>query len=1257
MKSPAFASLLPFLFLLACSPGAAGPAGPGPDGSARGDALFDGAVADGGDSLAPEQDAGGDWAAVFDQAPRPDVPATPDRVADSSAEGAGPPGDLSPDDGAEGPPNDLADIERPDTAGSGDASACGECDAAVARADAESVAVADVPSAAEAGSELDGPPDATPPDAGPLDVAPFDVAPFDVAPFDAGPPDGAPFDAAPFDAGPPDGAPFDTAPLSDTQPADAAPTPDALPADAAPPPDALPADAAPDAEVSPPEPPPALRISEALSDNEETLADEDGDYPDWLELYNADRRTVELAGWGLSDDPRDPFQWTFPSYALLPGQFVVVFASGKNRAGPEPPWHTPFRLDRDGDVLFLTAPNGATADALVLPALAADVAYGLSQQVETVTPLGAGTPGRFWAEPPPAWWQPDFDDGAWPAVALAIGFDRSIAPGDPVNAALLAVTDQSSDGYGFTGLQAVDGEPATFSHTADGDMQPWWQVDLPADYAIQAIRLFNRLDCCAERLYNLTVEVRDAADQVVWTSPVLNPVAADEAPTSPGDQLSLDLAEAVIGRKVRVVKQAVGGLHGSEWLSLAEVVVEGRLAAPYAARITTDVGPLLYGVSAVAALRAPFTASLAEPDRALLTVHNDDGFIAWLDGQEVARARAGDTAATEAHDAAEAETFPIDPALLAEGEHGLALAGFNRAADDDDFLLGAELHIQRIESGAAAYFAVPTPGAPNGVGVAGFVAAPTLVPPRGFYDAALSVDVRCATPGAMLVYTLDGSAPSETNGVQVPAPAPDVPPVANLPLASTSLLRVRALRPGYEPSPTVTHSYLFLQDVIRQPADPPGFPTQWLGQGQPAIAADYAMDPDIVDDPAYHDDLLAGLRAIPTLSLVMDPDDLFGPERGIYIHSLQRGDEWERPTSVELILPDGTTGFQHECGVRIHGYGWRAHSVSTKHSFRLEFSKRYGPAKLEYPWFADAPVARFDSIVLRSQGSRGWQDFRDPEQAQYLHDAFARDTARDMGKVDGHATFVHLYLNGLYWGLYNPVERPDADFGAEYFGGSADEYDAINRRTTTNEAIDGDLTAYNELLALADEDPTDPQVYAAIEQYLDIDDLIDYMLIQQYTVNRDGPCCFQHNNMRGVRRRQPGAPFRFFVWDMEYSLWQATDATNIDVDIPGAISHVYARLRANPAFRQRYSDRARQHLAPGGALSAAACTARWQARAAEIYLAVVGESARWGDAKREPPYTRDVEWAAERERLLTEFFPYRSDILAEQLQQAGLLVP
>lgn len=535
----------------------------------------------------------------------------------------------------------------------------------------------------------------------------------------------------------------------------------------------------------------------------------------------------------------------------------------------------------------------------------------------------------------------------------------------------------------------------------------------------------------------------------------------------------------------------------------------------------------------------------------------------------------------------------------------------------------------------------PTPGAPNIAVVAEVRTSHT----RGFYNAPFEVTLACDTPEVVILYTLDGSEP----GVTAAGRLAGLPYTEPIPVARTTCLRARALRPAWQQSGVQTHTYIFHDQVIRQPANPPGFPPLWAGS-----TADYEMDPEVVNDAAYRDEVIPGLRSIRTMSIVMNPDDLFGSQHGIYSNATGRGDGWERPASIEILNPDGSTAYAGRCGIRIHSYSWRPHDRTKKHSFRLEFRGEYGPKKMDYKLFTDAPVDRFDSIVLRAQHGRSWPGQQYPDQAQYIRDAFARDTARDMGKIDGHATFVHLYLNGLYWGLYNPVERPDAQLAEEYFGGSDEDYDALNRRTTTNEAIDGDLVRYNAMLALADRGLAGPQAYAEMQRHVDVDNLIDFFLIHQYTTNRDGPEVYQSNNQRAIGSRVGDPMFRFFVWDMEYSIWNAADFLNVNVDVPTSASHVYAKLRENPEFRLRYADHVHRHMFNGGALTPEAAAARWETRASELYAAIVCESARWGDAWRFKPFTRNVEWMAERNRLLTQYFPQRTAILLEQLKSAGL---
>jgi hypothetical protein len=1035
----------------------------------------------------------------------------------------------------------------------------------------------------------------------------------------------------------------------------------------------------------------SLVISELMALNDRTLADEDGEYSDWIEIYNPGPEIVDLDGWRLTDDALDSAKWSFDRHILGVGQYLVAFASGKDRlrTGPNGEYHTNFSLSRNGEYLALVKPDGTVASRFTptFPEQRADVSYGIEQSVSFDTLVGAFSPARLLvpdaaddATIGSSWTggNEPFDDSSWADVSLGVGFTEPPAPvTELTNVAFGKTAVQSTDGFGLSANQAVDGNRAgnSISHTNTGDLNPWWEVDLGEDFLIEKVDTFTRDNCCTpaspERDYNLTVEIRDAGGAVLYTSQVFNawngmgPGATD---VGNGWSFTVDLTGApgggVTGRKVRISKTAHGGANHSEWLHLAEVEVFAEVEVPgpegYEVFIQTDIEASMKDTNASAYLRVPFTVEDAgRVDELTLRLNYDDGLVTYLNGTEVVRrnAPAGtlayDAAATGAHAGESQEEFVISPLHLQTGENVLAIHGLNVGAADADFLVLPELVARNASTGDVGYLTDPTPGTTNGAIVDGFVKDTSFDVDRGFCDAPFDVNVTTATPGATIVYTTDGTAPTLQNGTPVPSPDAATPPVATVHIGTTTTLRAAAFKPGLEPTNVDTQTYIFLADMIQQPDNPAGLPLTWDGVAQAPIPADYGMDPDVVNDPAYSGEIIDGLRSIPTLSLVMDPADLFGSEQGIYVNSGQRGANWERTTSVEILETDGTT-FQVDSGIRIHGYSWRFHSNTPKHSFRLEFSSEHGPLKLEYPLFKDAPVDRFDSIVLRAQGGRAWAGLQVPNQAQYIRDAFARDTARDMGKVDGHAAFFHLYLNGLYWGLYHAVERPDAQMGEEYFGGRDEDYDALNRRTSTNEAIDGDLVRYNEMLALADAGLTTPAAYADIQRYVDLDNLIDIFLIHQYTTNRDGPEIFNSNNQRAIGSRVDDPRFRFFVWDMEYSIWNATDNINIDVDVPGSISHVYTKLRENPEFRLRYADRVHKHLFHDGALTPQAVTDRWEVRATEIETAIIGESARWGDAKRATPYTRDVEWQTERNRLLTQYFPQRTGVLIDQLRAADL---
>src|SRR5205085_2182858 len=121
-------------------------------------------------------------------------------------------------------------------------------------------------------------------------------------------------------------------------------------------------------------------IAEFMADNQHTLADEDGQFPDWLEIQNPDASPVNLEGWFLSDNPQALTKWAFPAVTLPAKGTLVVFASGKNRTSDPTHLHTSLQLSADGGFLALTRPDGVTiASAFTnYPALKTDVAFGIA---------------------------------------------------------------------------------------------------------------------------------------------------------------------------------------------------------------------------------------------------------------------------------------------------------------------------------------------------------------------------------------------------------------------------------------------------------------------------------------------------------------------------------------------------------------------------------------------------------------------------------------------------------------------------------------------------------------------------------------------------------------------------------------------------------------------------------------------------------------------------------------------------------------
>ena len=159
-----------------------------------------------------------------------------------------------------------------------------------------------------------------------------------------------------------------------------------------------------------------VTITEFVASNNGGLQDEDGTYPDWIEIFNSGITTVNLDGWFLTDSIANLTKWRLPATNIAPNGFVIVFASNKNRAVPGAPLHANFTLSAGGEYLALVHPDGATVAnefAPQFPGQIQNVSYGIGQDLQVTKLLSNSGPARVFVAPSGAlgttWTATDFD--------------------------------------------------------------------------------------------------------------------------------------------------------------------------------------------------------------------------------------------------------------------------------------------------------------------------------------------------------------------------------------------------------------------------------------------------------------------------------------------------------------------------------------------------------------------------------------------------------------------------------------------------------------------------------------------------------------------------------------------------------------------------------------------------------------------------------------------------------------------------------
>jgi hypothetical protein len=549
---------------------------------------------------------------------------------------------------------------------------------------------------------------------------------------------------------------------------------------------------------------------------------------------------------------------------------------------------------------------------------------------------------------------------------------------------------------------------------------------------------------------------------------------------------------------------------------------------------------------------------LASVQRLVLSIDYDDGFVAYVNGHEIARANLGTTGEIIPFD----RTTDIDHeavmysggspsyyyidnpgSILVEGTNIIAIQGHNISTTSSDLTLipfltigrtggsvpdvspyltfpaRGELHTnfkinaegeslylfnasaQLVDSVGAIYllndvsygrkpdgsadwrfFGEPTPGSTNStIGAEEVMANPVIFSPLGGkHLGGMNVSLSTANPSDTIYYTTDGSIPEKTD--------------------------FRYTDPVYISNSEVVHARVIKYNTLPGPV---GSNTYVTG-----------LDHDI-----------------PIVCLSTEPANLWDEMTGIYAYGPNPGDypyfganfwqDWERPVHIELYDVQGSKKIDQDAGIKIYGAWSRA---CDQKSVALYARKEYGKGSFEYRFFADKPIDKFESIVLRNSGN--------DNMGLQFHDCFMTGLTRNMD-IDRMAFQpAAIYLNGEYWGLLNIREKVNENFIAE---NHCVDPDSVNLLQLGGEIINGTNEDYLSLINYLNINTTlqNNDKYYWVRDKISVNNYIQYMLTEIYINNRDWP----GNNIKYWNTTSPESKWRWIIFDTDFGfgIWDVND--------------------------------------------------------------------------------------------------------------------
>ena len=818
-----------------------------------------------------------------------------------------------------------------------------------------------------------------------------------------------------------------------------------------------------------------LILNEIMASNRVVLQDEDGDYPDWIELFNPTNEVLSLEGFWLSDDPIESEMWIFPDVTIEPGEYLVVFASGKDRTNQlEGNLHTNFRIGRSGDSVILGNPEGRVIDSITFhEKIPSNISYG------RISP-GTGQ-WRYFLEPTPGRAN-DADpyDEVFNMPWLEEDFPVYINEFLVTNRSSLE--DENGEFHEWIELYNSGSEPVDLTDfwLSDKESNPYkWRfpetVIEPDEYLVIFASGKNRAD--PENPYlHTSYGLNDRDDELVFKTPEghiidVIPIRNQKPDVSYGRNPN-DLEEWLYFPKPNPSKanlsegfsslsdfmpEEIGMLHVNEVMSenLTTLADEDGDYPDWIEIYNSADKPILlkgYGLSDKE--DNPFRWRL--PD---VTIEPGEHLVVFASRKD--RRDPNGELHTNYQIQATGET------VVFTHPTGVTLDELHTGKLSPDISIG-----RYPDGGDGRYhFNDPTPGRENSSNAyKGYALLPTASHEGGMYDGPVTITLEAPSPDAEIYYTLNGREPMAhfarySRNLMVTDSARLGPPsyergtryTGPITITENTVLRAKTLEAGKLPSEALNQTYL--------------------------IGVDHEL---------------------PVVSVHTDPDTMFHPVTGFHARGPGASDVFphrganywqsiEVPTHVEFYEPDGSLGFDFDMGMRIAGAYSRA---EPQKSFHLFARNVYGYNEFTYPFFPDfypeKPLSN-KAITLRTSG----QDWKFSKIRDIMMTSLLANTGLD---YQAHRQSV-LYINGEYWGVYNIRERINEHFLAYNHGVDSDEVDLLMGNGWVRS---GSRTHYDNMVNFARRnDLSVPENYEYMKTQMDIKNYVDYWVAQVYFAQTD----------------------------------------------------------------------------------------------------------------------------------------------------------